>query len=353
MIRVLFAGSPGIAVPSLRVLSRMEQAEEGVELAGVLTNPDSSRRRRGVLEPTEVSEAAAALSRERPGPSLVQLKPERLDAPARSAVAALKPDLLVCFAFGRIFGPRFLSLFPLGGINLHPSLLPRYRGAAPIPGAILDGERETGICIQRMAAEMDTGDLLGVEQIPLTGRETTASLTETAGERGAVLLGKLLGELCRTEDVQGALDRLARPQEGEASYTRVIRKEDGLIDWRKGAGEIDAQIRAYTPWPLSFTQSQGERLFILEAAPCRGAPYQGMPSQAVPSRAVSCQMEHTGGDPPGTVLGKDPAAGILVQTGEGVLGVTRLQYQARKALNWQSFLNGARGFLGSRLGRVE
>jgi methionyl-tRNA formyltransferase len=322
-MRVLFAGSPGIAVPALKALAAMDEAGEA-ELAGLLTNPDSPRGRRGQPEPTDVSAAAAALSacREARGlPPIVQLKPEKLRREAREAAAALEADLLLVFAYGRIFGPKFLSLFPLGGINIHPSLLPKYRGPAPIPAAILARDGETGITIQRIAGEMDTGDILLQERFPLEGRETTASLSALAAEKSAGLLPPLIRAMARGE--AGAF-----PQRGEASYCSRISKEDGLIDWNLGAAEIDARIRAYTPWPLAFTGQGNNALYILEGT----------------------VIEEESGKAPGTVLCADKARGILIQTGASLLAVTRLQYQAKKALFWKDFLNGAKDFIGAQLG---
>ncbi|MDR0450254.1 MAG: methionyl-tRNA formyltransferase [Treponema sp.] len=329
-MRVLYAGSPAIAVPALEALGNLmlEPAEEaGITLVGLLTNPDSPRGRRGRPEPTDTGAAAEALSRrftDRGLPPLPVIKPESLKGGARELAAALKPDLLVSFAYGRIFGPRFLALFPLGGINIHPSLLPRHRGPAPIPQAILSGDRETGITIQRLAPELDSGDILAQERIPLGGRETAASLSALMARKAAELLPALLRRM-----EAGNLE--ARPQDRrEASYCSLIAKEDGLIDWSADAAGIDAKIRAYNPWPLSWTYHGEERLYILEAEPRAGPSLPG--------------------SPPGLVLGVDKGRGILVQTGNGVLVLKALQYQARKALEWRAFLNGARDFTGARLG---
>jgi len=325
-LRVLFAGTPAIAVPCLRALFQMELEKKGVTLAGVLTNPDRPRRH-GQAEPTDISSAASALDavrKEKGFPPIPQLKPEKLDAKAREDVAALAPELLVSFAYGRIFGPRFLALFPLGGINIHPSLLPKYRGASPIPAVILNREKETGVCVQKLAAEMDSGDIIASLRLKLYGRETTASLTETVSEKAALLLCELLSDF-------GPMAVAAKPQEGEAVYCREIKKEAGLIDWDKSAAEIDAQIRAFTPWPLSFTSRGKDTLIILEA--------EIAATRAETKAVVS----------PGTVLGTD-SRGILIQTGDGILAVTRLQWQMKKALDWKAFCNGERDFAGVRLG---
>jgi len=340
-MRILFAGSPAIAVPSLQALSDMELEGKPVVLAGVLTNPDSKRHRTGPKigneEPTDVSAAVSELDVLRKGRGLCpipQIKPEKLDERIRKEVASLAPDLLVSFACGHFFGPRFLALFPLGGINIHPSLLPRYRGASPIPAAILAREKETGICIQKLAAQMDTGDLLAVEHFALSGRETTLSLSETAGRKAALMLRDVLPDFNRTVAV-------ARSQEGEAIYCRQIKKEDGIIDWNKSASEIDAQIRAYTPWPLSFTCLGQDTLFILEAAPLEDM-------KTFSETEIVREKDNT--VTPGTVLGTDREKGILIQTGDGILAVRRLQWQTKKALDWKDFCNGTRCFAGSRLG---
>jgi methionyl-tRNA formyltransferase len=323
-MRILFAGSPAIAVPALEALASLALENRGFELAGVLSNPDSPRGRHGKPEPTELALAAAALAPrfgEAGLPPPVLLKPERLGGEVRALVGALGPDILISFAYGRIFGPKFLALFPQGGINIHPSLLPAYRGPTPIPQTILNRDRETGISIQRLALEMDQGDILAREAFPLGGTETAATLSGEMARRAALLLPRVLRGIA-----SGTLE--ARPQDGEgASYCRLLSREDGRIGWDRGAPGIEAQIRAYTPWPLSWTLDGGRDLYILKAAVLPGG--EGVP---------------------GTVLGIDRERGILVQTGDGVLAVSMLQYGGKRALGWKDFLNGARGFIGRRLG---
>jgi methionyl-tRNA formyltransferase len=322
-MRILFAGSPFLAVPSLEALG----GAEGIELAGVLTNPDSPRGRGGKALPTEVGEAATEISRrlaERGKDPFPVLKPLKLDAQARGQAAALKPDLLVSFAYGRIFGPKFLALFPLGGINVHPSLLPRYRGPSPIQAAILNGDAATGITVQTLADEMDCGDILAREEVPLTGRETAGALSEIMAQKARALLPQVLAQIA-----SGAAR--PRPQDHDkASYCSLVSREDALIGWQRSAAEIDAAVRAYNPWPLARTVHKGKDLYIIRASVCG---YDGKAREA-----------------PGSVLGIDKQAGILVQTGDGVLAVTELQYQAKKAHGWKAFMNGARDFAGSKLG---
>jgi methionyl-tRNA formyltransferase len=314
-MRVLFAASPAIAIPSLEAAASMD----GIELAGVLTNPDSSKGRNSTLVPTEVGAAAAKISGNIP-----VLKPEKLDASAREQVSALKPDLLVSFAYGHIFGPKFMALFPLGGINIHPSLLPKYRGPSPIQAAILNRDSRTGISIQSLAPKMDCGDILAREEFQLTGTETAGSLGGIVAQKAAAMLPGVLAKIA-SGTAKG------EPQDdGEASYCSLIGRDNGLIDWAQGAAQIEAKIRAFDPWPLCRTIHTGRELFILKAGIYGGnAPKEG---------------------PAGLVLGIDKQAGILVQTGEGLLSIAELQYYSKKALPWRDFLNGARDFTGSKLG---
>jgi len=314
----LFAGSPAIAVPSFEALCNIEE----IEVAGVLTNPDTPRGRHGTPVPTDICAAA-----QRPDIAFngAILKPEKLDAAAREQISALKPDLLVSFAYGRLFGPKFLALFPLGGINIHPSLLPKYRGPTPVQAAILNRDDFTGISIQTLASEMDSGDILAQESITLTGAETAGSLSETAALKAvSILIGVIKkidsGNICGQ-----------RQNHSQACYCSLISKEDGIINWAKSALEIEAKIRAFDPWPLCRTIHNGRELIILEAGVFKAAD-SGMPAKPV-----------------GAVLGIDNNHGILIQTGDGILAVRRLQYQAKKALFWRDFLNGARDFAGSQL----
>jgi len=319
-MRVLFAASPAIAVPSLEVLCNID----GIELVGVLTNPDTAKGRSGALAPTEVGEAAEkllAVSKQR----FSILKPFKLDAEAREQVTALKPDLLVSFAYGRLFGPKFLNLFPFGGINIHASLLPKYRGPSPIQAAILNRDTITGISIQTLVQEMDCGEILAVQQFQLTGRETNVTLSDLIAQKAAVMLPDVIRKIA-----DGTVKKTEQ-NHSEVIKCKLFTKEDGIINWNKSALEIDAAIRAFTPWPLCRTIHNGKELIILKAT-------------AGLQDAVSLQGK------PGQVLGTDKEHGILIETGDGILSVTELQYQQKKALFWRDFLNGARDFMGSQLG---
>ena len=327
-MRVVFAGSPAIAVPSLETLSR----EEWIELVGVLTSRDSPIRRNSRSMPTDTGEAAAAILKEfetRGKPSFPILKPLKPDSAIREQIKELNPDLLVSFAYGRFFGPKFMALFPLGGINVHASLLPKYRGPAPIQAAILNRDSVTGISIQKLSQEMDGGDILASEEIQLTGEETTGSLSEILAEKAARMLPGVLKKIADGTALAAAQDT------GKVTYCSLIAAEDALIDWKMSAVEIEARVRAFDPWPLCRTVHNGRDLLILKASVYKGKN----------SGSDELRLEK-----PGLVLGIDKQDGILVQTGEGILALGELQYQAKKALFWRDFINGARDFSGSVLG---
>lgn len=334
MLKVLFAGTPGCAVPAL------EKTAETHTIAGILTAPPSAKGRSGVLRPSEIAEAAEKLKATgKIPPSAPILQPDKITDEIRAEIAATGADILVCFAYGKIFSAKTLALFPKGGINIHPSLLPRWRGPAPVPAAILAGDTETGVTIQRIALEMDAGDVLRQEKIPLTGEENTDTLLRALSAMGAEMAARTLSEIENGTATE-------TPQAGAPTFSEMLAKKDGKINWNESARKIDAKIRAFTPWPGAFTTlSGGENLllFIRKARVYGGrALGEGSPSPDTPSASAA---------PPGTVL--PPDDGILVQTGDGILLVERLQKQAKKEMDWRSFLNGTNAFISSKLGDNE
>lgn len=322
MLNVLFAGSPDCAVPTLEAVARTHR------VVAVLTNPPSAKGRSKEMQPTPVAEAAERLKDEgiisRDAPILT---PEKLNQETRDAIAAAAPDVMACFAYGKIFGPKSLALFPKGALNLHPSLLPRWRGSTPVPAAILARDGETGITVQMMALGMDEGDILLQTHFPLKGDETAGGLLDRVAVEGAPLMVKALNELESGE-------AKPIPQTGEATYCTTLKKEDGEIDWSRPAADIDALIRAFSPWPGAYTAAGDAVLIIHEARPAEGETAFGPPNSAAP----------------GTVLGIDKQKGILLQTGEGLLALKTLQWRTKKVLDWKSFMNGSRDFVGTRLG---
>ena len=319
-MRILFAGSPEIAVPTLSAISARHR------IVGVLTNPPSAKGRGLCLSCTPVADAAAALG-------VPVLSPERLGPAEREAVAALDPELLVVFAYGRIFGPKFMALFPAGGINAHPSLLPRWRGCAPIPYAIMHRDTLTGVSIQRVAPKMDSGAVLARREITLDGIETTENLTALSAELGAGLLASVIDQL------EAGTARDEPQDESAATYCCALSKDSGLVDWSLPAPDIDARVRAFHPWPGAWTSLSGERLAIISARLLAGDP------------PVIAADAHSGTQP-GTVISVDKSRGIMVQTGTGLLALTRLQLRGKKPMDFRDFANGARGLVGTRLGAL-
>ncbi len=316
-MRILFAGSPEIAVPSLRKIA-------GTYPCAVLTGADRRAGRGRTASASPVKTAALELG-------LPVIEADRIDAAVREKAAGFHADILAVAAFGRIFRQSFLDLFPLGGVNMHPSLLPRFRGPSPITAAILSGDAETGVTVQRIALKMDTGPILAQKAHPLTFTETTGSLSAALGELGSCMLLEALAQIA---------DGTARetPQnDADATYCSLVEKEQGRIDWNEEAVVIQRKVRAFDPWPRAFTQWNGRVLLVLKSGAYPDT--LGADSGAVPADAS-----------PGTVVGIHPERGLLVRTGNGILGIERIQLQNKKAMDWRSFANGHPEAIGSRLG---
>lgn len=313
-MRLLFAATPDIAVPTLDWLATSGHQVE------VLTNPDAPVGRSAALVASPIKLAALAHG-------LTVHQPARLDQAVRDQLSG-RFDLLVSFAYGKIFGPKFLALFPAGGLNLHPSLLPRWRGPSPLNAALLHRDAITGLTIQRLALAMDSGDIVWQIEVPLTGQETAVSLALWAAQTAPAALQAVLDAL-----TAGRLH--PRPQNSaDATYCSILSKADGRLDWTRSALDLDAQIRALCPWPGTWTSWRGLTLLLPEA----GVYTEALPAYLSPS------------DRPGQVIGVDKRKGILVQTGEGFLVLRSLQLQTKKLLDYQSFINGNRDFIGAVLG---
>lgn len=309
MERVIFMGTPQFAVPSLRALA------ERYGVALVVTQPDRPAGRGRALVESAVKVAARELG-------LPLFQPDSLRSP--EALATLKeaqPDVIVVVAYGEILRQNVLSLPPRGCVNVHASLLPRQRGAAPIAAAILAGDKVTGITIMLMDAGMDTGPVLAQAEEPIRPDDTTGSLTARLAGLGARLLVDTLPRWLQDEIV-------AQPQDGSrATYAPMIRKEDGLIDWGEPAAVIERQARAFDPWPGAYTYWQGRRVRIAQAEPL---------------------LSWCGSEEPGTVLAS--CDGVGVATGEGALLIHRLQVEGKRCVDCAAFLCGQPGFAGAVLG---
>lgn len=328
MIRVLYAGSPESSKITLELLLQKE-SEYNFKIVGTLTNPPSAKGRHKTPVPTDVAQFA-----EKNG--IPVFAPEHLDAASRNAVSSVHPDILVCFAYGHIFGPKFMSLFRFGGINLHPSALPKYRGCTPVNAAILNGDTETAYTIQKISEKMDEGNILEQEKIPLSGRETALSLLHDAAIRGAPLICKVLSKINENGFIEEGI-----PQSGDASYTGMISKQDAFIDWSKSETQIDREVRAYFQDPISWTLLNGETLKILDGMPAEKNS-SILPSELVDSSAATI--------PPGTVCAFSKKDGIFVKCKEGFYIIKKLQRQGKKTMDASAFMNGMHTFIGTKLG---
>ena len=302
---IVFMGTPAFAVPSLRALARH------YSVVGVVTQPDRPAGRGQQLVVSPVKQWALQLS-------LPLLQPQNLRQPeAIAQLAAWKPDLIVVAAFGQILRRAVLDLPPHGCINVHGSLLPRHRGAAPILAAILAGDSEAGVTIMQMAPGIDTGPMLAKRATPITPDDTTATLAERLAEIGAALLIETLPAY-----LAGSL--VSEPQdEGQATYAPQLAKEDGHLDFTRPAVELERRVRAFSPWPGAFALWQGQPFKVLRAAlaEAEGAP--------------------------GTIL--EGGAGPVVCCRPGGLRLLEVQVAGKKPLAASAFMRGARGFVGARL----
>jgi len=311
MTRVLFMGTPEFAVPALRRLL------ESYQVVGVVTQPDRPAGRGQKVQMSPVKGLALAH-----GLPVLQPRSLRKDPVAIQAITKLRPDLIVVAAYGLILPQPVLDLPPHGCLNIHASLLPRWRGPAPIPAAILAGDEETGVTLMRMDAGMDTGPILAQRRTPIRPDDTTASLSERLAELGADLLAETLPGWLKGEIAPQPQD------EAQATVCGLIRKEDGQIDWTRPAVLIERQVRAYHPWPGAFTFWRGQQLKVLRAG---GAT-------ALHARLA----DHS----PGTVILVDRTPGVI--TGEGVLLLEEVQLAGKRAMPAQAFVQGYRDFVGSR-----
>jgi methionyl-tRNA formyltransferase len=301
-------GSPRFAIPSLERL-----VQERYDIAAVYTQPDrpAGRGKSPVAPP--VKEAALRLG-------IPVFQPESLRSPeAVARLAELRPDVIVVCAYGQILPVPVLDIPPYRCVNVHFSLLPRWRGAAPVAAAILAGDAFTGVSIMLVEKRLDTGPVLAAAAVPVMARDNTGALTAKLALVGAGLLLEAMSGWTRGEITP-------RPQDdAAATYFPEVKKDAGKIDWRRPAVEIWRMVRAYNPWPGSYTTWNGRQIKILEATvpPGRASPGAG--------RVVEL------------------AGAFGVGAGEGILGVSRVQLEGKRAMSAEEFLRGQRDFIGDVL----
>ena len=303
-MRVVFMGTPDFSVGTLR-----ELVKAGHEVVGVVSQPDKPKGRGKSLMPTPVKEAALEL-----GLPVYQPKKVR-DPEFLGILQELAPEVILVVAFGQIIPQAILELPPYGCINVHASLLPKYRGAAPIQWAVIDGEPESGVTIMKMDAGLDTGDMITKVVVPIERDETGGSLFDKLSEAGAKLLVDTLPAI-----VDGTAVYEKQPEESPTPYAAMIQKQLGNIDWQSSAVEIERLIRGLNPWPSAFTKVNGKTLKIWSAQ-------------------VMEESERDRDAIPGTILRAD-AQGLYVKTGHGILNITELQLEGKKRMDTPAFLRG-------------
>lgn len=305
MAKIVFMGTPDFAVLTL------EQLIQHHEVIGVVTQPDRPAGRNRQVQMSPVKQVALSNS-------ISVFQPEKIRR--AEAIAELKhwsPDVYVVAAFGQILPQSVLDIPPFGSINIHASLLPRWRGAAPIQAAIRAGDAESGITIMKMDAGLDTGPMLAKRAIPLTHDETGQSLHDRLAVLGAELLVETLPDY-----LEGKISPQPQPEQG-VTIAPQIKKEEGNLDWTQEAVTLERLIRAFTPWPGTYSRWNGQLLKIMKATVVEG--------QAQPGEVVN--LRH----------------GLAIGTGNGLLGLEYLQLAGRKVMSAEEFARGHADFMGGKL----
>lgn len=314
--RIVFWGTPEFAVPSLDALSKAQAT-----IVAVVTRPDKPAGRGLVLSPSPVKARAVAL-----GLRVIHLEEFQPDTQLRT-LYDLTPDAFVVVAYGRLLSPRILSIPLFGAVNVHASLLPKFRGAAPVPAAILAGETETGVTIMKLDEGMDTGPILSQTRMVIAPDDTTGTLSARLAHEGAQLLIPTLDRY-----LAGTLAPVPQSATG-ATVCRPLKKTDGLIDWSLPASATERRVRACNPWPHAYTFWVNRRLLVHKA-------------RSGPAHAFA----ESGRRAPGTVFTE--AEGLHVATGENSLCLEELQLEGRGRLTADEFVRGYPQFVGTVLGEV-
>ena len=301
-MKIVYMGTPDFAVPPLAAL-----VENGYEVTAVVTQPDKPKGRGKTLLPTPVKEEA--LKHDIPVYQPLKVRdPEFVET-----LQKLEPDMIVVAAFGQIIPKTILDMPKYGCLNIHASLLPKYRGAAPIQQAVIDGEKESGVTIMQMDVGLDTGDMISQAVVPLAEDETGGSLFDKLAEEGAALLIKTIPSI-----VDGTAVYTKQPEESPTPYAAMISKKMGLMDFSKNATELERLVRGLNPWPSAYTFLNGKTLKVWKCA---------------------VESAECGKAEPGTIIGVDKA-GIHVACGSDALILKEVQLEGKKRMEVDAFLRG-------------
>ena len=322
---IVFIGTPQFAVPALRRL-----AADGHHVSAVVTQPDRPAGRGLRVRASPVKLAAEELRLP------VKQPPSLRDAQAIEELASLRPEVIVAVAYGQILRQPVLDIPPRGILNVHPSLLPRWRGASPVPGAILAGDEATGVSIILMDPGMDSGPILAQRRHPIAPTDTAGSLLDTLSTVAADLLSETLPRWLAGEIEPQPQDELL------ATVCPLLRKESGAIHWDRPAVDIWRAVRAYNPWPGAYSALDGELLHIWRSWPL------DFDSGSAPGTVVALSGAQRSSLPEGA-----PPGAFAVQTGEGLLAVLQAQRAGRRVLPADEFLRGLPGLIGRRLSTPE
>ncbi|HEX4230656.1 MAG TPA: methionyl-tRNA formyltransferase [Bryobacteraceae bacterium] len=306
-MRTVFLGTPEFAVPTLQAL-----VESGLEVVAVITQPDRPKGRGGIMTESPVKRAAVALG-------LPVHQPERIRRPENvELLRSFNADVMVVVGYGQIIPQAIIDLPPKGIFNVHASLLPKYRGAAPIQWAIANGERETGVTIMKIDAGLDTGDMLLKSATAIGPDETAPELAAHLAVDGAKLLIKAMLQVDRL--------RPEKQDNSQATYAPILKKEDGLVDWTRPAYQIDNRLRGFTPWPGAYTRFRGQQLTIMRARIETGI--------AVPVATLHSERRR-----------------LYAGCGEGtLLELLEIQLEGKRRMSAEAFLNGYQPGPGEILG---
>ena len=315
-MKAIFMGTPDFGVPVLQAM-----IESGIEIAGVVTQPDRPKGRKGMMQMPPVKELA--LER-----GIPVYQPEKVRLPENvRLLEQLRPDFIVAAAFGQIIPQAILDIPPYGCLNVHASLLPSWRGAAPIQWSILSGDSVTGVTIMRMNAGLDTGDMILKEEIPIREDETGDSLFERLMEAGAALLPAAMEQV-----LAGNAVYTPQPEESPTPYAKMLTRQSGCIDWSLSAAQIERMVRAYDSWPGTYTFLHAKMLKVMRTAVVPSGEEEEILREAL-SETGRAAAE------PGEILRarKDE---LIVKTGTGALRLYEIQPEGKKRMEAGAFLRG-------------